>query len=265
MALQRKLWAGCLIGLWGVPAGLAHAQIDITAAEAIDGAEYDEETGEVKEHPRGTYVGVAPGGDQLPALPAKPGEGKAAITWPGFQMRPDGTSRFFIQSTRPLVVSSEFRANRVVIDLAKAELVGDNTALPLETRYFNTPVTRATVVRNAKGTQLVLDMRADVQPRITSEQAKSGFYFLYLDFPAGQYLAATEAAKPKSAASAGAAEQPTHYVPPMPSAKDDERPPGMGAMKAKGSAKASGSASTSTGDGKAKAKADGKAKAGFSL
>jgi hypothetical protein len=256
-----------LIGLWGVPAGLAHAQIDITAAEAIDGTEYDDETGEVKEHPRGTYVGVAPGGDQLPALPAKPGEGKAAITWPGFQMRPDGTSRFFIQSTRPLVVSSEFRANRAVIDLGKPDLVGENTALPLETRFFNTPVTRATVVRNAKGTQLVLDMRANVQPRITSERAKSGFHFLYLDFPAGQYLGPAET-KALGAASSAASDQPTRYVEapmpkPMPTAKDDERPPGMGEMKAKGSA----SGSTSTGDGKAKAKAkaDGKAKAGFSL
>jgi hypothetical protein len=263
MAHARKLLAGCLVSLWGVPAGLAHAQIDISADEAIDGTQYDDvdESGELKEHPRGSYTGVAPGGDQPPALPAKPGEGRTAITWPGFQMRPDGTSRFFIQSTKPLVVNTDVRATKIVVDLARADIVGDNTRLPLETRFFNTPVTRATVVRTDKSTQLVLELRAPAQPQITSEQAKSGFYFLYLDFPAGQFLPTAET-KP-SASSAPA--QPTRHVdqPPLDTSKDDERPPGMGKVKATGSA--SGSAGASSSGGKAKAKADGKAKAGFSL
>lgn len=268
MAHERRLLAGCLIGLCGVPVGVAQAQIDISAAEAIDGTEYeyDEQTGELKEHPRGTYTGVLPGGDQPPAIPIKPGEGKCAITWPGFQMRPDGSSRVFIQSTRPLTVTSEVKGNRIVVDLAKADIVGDNTRLPLETRFFNTPVTRATILRTAKLTQLVLDMRANVQPKISSERASSGFHFLYLDFPPGDYL---QPAPEASATPTGAAPaQPTRYLEPRAdTAKDDERPPGMGELKAKGSAGASGGASAGAGGGKAKAKAGGKAKAkaGFGL
>ncbi|HEX4355303.1 MAG TPA: hypothetical protein VHZ95_20385, partial [Polyangiales bacterium] len=76
---------------------------------------------------------------------------------------------------------------------------GGTNRLPLETRYFNTPVTRVMLTANHEGAQLVLDLRADVAPQLSSERGTSGYYFTYIDLPKGKFV--TEADKPKPIAS----------------------------------------------------------------
>ena len=207
-------------------------------------------------HARGTYAGVRAGGDQTPAIsaPAKPGTTPAVITWPGFQMQPDGSSRVFLQSTAPLATQAAMANDRLlVVDLGDAGIAGPNNRRPLYTSYFNTPVTRVEIKRTKKRVTLELTLRAPVQPRISSEQAKSGYYFVYIDFPPGTYVAApapaaqNAAPPPPVTGSAGLDE------PPAPSALDDnggasmrastamdgELPPGMSKPKAKAKAKTS--------------------------
>ena len=127
---------------------------------------------------------------------------------------------------------------------------------PLYTQYFNTPVTMVELRRDKKQTVLVITLRADVQPSVSSEVASSGFNFVYFDFPAGQYV---DSAQPVAATPAPPV-QPDGSVlseaPPDPShlegeidasgqvrgranastAMDHELPPGMGKTKAKTSA-----------------------------
>ncbi len=205
------------------------------------------------EHKRGVYCGVKPGGAAPRGTDAKPGQRPPEITWPGFQMQPDGGSRVFIQATSPLDTQAAASDGKIVVDLGDARVTGANR-YPLFTRYFNTPVLRIEIKRAHKRTTLELTMRAQVQPRISTEQAPSGFFFLYLDFPPGNYLGPSPAnvgaappapdtldsppapSPPAPSASAGAS---AHASAAMSASTDSEVPPGMAKPNATGKAKGS--------------------------
>lgn len=140
------------------------------------------------EHPRGVYMGVTPGGPEKPPVPATPNSTPAIVTWPGFQMRADGSSRVFVQTTTPVTVTPSQKGNLLTIDLGGARVNAETNAFALYTRFFNTPVVRAQIKGVGKKSVLEIELRASVQPIISSEQAKSGFFFIYVDFPAGDYL-----------------------------------------------------------------------------
>jgi hypothetical protein len=158
----------------------------------------------VQGHPAGTYTGVAPGGSATPAVGVRAGQNPATITWPGFQMRPDGTSRVFIQSTAPMNPQPSAAPGKYLVLLPGARVSGGTNRLPLETRFFNTPVTRVSLSVNRDGAQLILDLRADVAPQLSSERGSTGYYFTYIDLPKGSFVVAVDKAKASSAASAAA-------------------------------------------------------------
>jgi hypothetical protein len=217
---------------------------------------------EAASHGRGSYAGVKAGGNQAPAIAAKPGTTPAVITWPGFQMQPDGGSRVFLQSTAPLSTQAAMANDRLlVVDLGDAGVAGPNNRRPLYTSYFNTPVTRVEIKRTKKRITLELTLRAPVQPRISSEQAESGYYFVYIDFPPGTYVArpapaaATPSAPPPPPVSGAAG---LEGPPPAPSALDEGAGANMRASTAM-------DAELPPGMSKPKAKAKAKGKAGFKL
>jgi hypothetical protein len=139
-------------------------------------------------HPLGAYGGVVPGASAAPAVPVAKSETKPMITWPGFQMRPDGTSRVFIQSTTPLTPQPSAAGPRFSVYLPGAKVAGNTNKLPLETRFFNTPVSRVNIEVQRDGVTLVLDLRADVSPIVSSDRGPTGYYFLYIDLPKGTYV-----------------------------------------------------------------------------
>jgi hypothetical protein len=139
-------------------------------------------------HPLGTYAGVVPGASAAPAVPVAKSETKAMITWPGFQMRQDGTSRVFIQSTTALTPQPSAAGPRFSVHLPGAKVAGNTNKLPLETRFFNTPVSRVNLEVQRDGVTLVLDLRAEVSPIVSSERGPTGYYFLYIDLPKGSYV-----------------------------------------------------------------------------
>jgi hypothetical protein len=233
-----------------VAAGHARAQeqLSLGPGEDMNGA------APAQTHPRGTYAGVKAGGDQKPEInvDAKPGTTPAQITWPGFQMQPDGSSRVFVQSTAPLNSQAAMTSStQLVVDLGDAKVAGPNNRRPLDTSFFNTPVTRVTFKSAQKRIILELTLRAPVQPRITSDQAKSGFYFVYIDFPPGKYVQAPMAAEapPPPPVTDGAS------LDDAPSALDDR------ATDANASARASTAMDGELPPGMSKPKAGGKAKA----
>jgi hypothetical protein len=158
----------------------------------------------VQEHPAGTYTGVAPGATATPAVSVPAGKGPATITWPGFQMRADGSSRVFIQSTSALEPQPSAAAGKFVVLLPGARVSGGTNRLPLETRFFNTPVTRVSLAVTHDGVQLTLDLRGDVVPRVSSERGPNGYYFTYIDLPKGQFVAVVPKPKPGAVAQAAA-------------------------------------------------------------
>ena len=139
-------------------------------------------------HRLGAYAGVKPGSASVPPVPAPKSETRPVITWPGFQMRPDGTSRVFIQSTTALTSMPVASPAKFSLHLPGAKVSGNTNRLPLETRFFNTPVARVNIEEKRDGVTLVLDLRGDVEPVVSSERGPAGFYFLYIDLPKGQYV-----------------------------------------------------------------------------
>lgn len=237
--------------VWAAP---ALAQDDGYQSGSLSESEPTVANRPVQINPPGSYEGVKPGGNQPPPVPAVPNATPTQITWPGFQMRPDGSSRVFVQSTSPLTHSISQQGNMLLLDLGEAKVSGETNQFALYTRFFNTPVVRAQL-KPGKRVVLEIELRAAVQPSISTEKAPSGFHFLYIDFPAGQYMTATLAKLPAGEAPAAAAPSaPTHL---------DDAPPAPPEPKAKAKAKAKANASVDAELPPGQAK--GKAKAGFKL
>lgn len=138
----------------------------------------------------GTYAGVVPGAAK-PAKPPKAPDAKAprTITWPGFQMRPDGSSRVFVQSNKPLEPKVlKVADGKFALELPGARVAAKTNQLPLDTRYFNTPVMKVSVNAARSGAIVELDMRASVTPQVTSEPSPEGYYFTYIELPKGEYV-----------------------------------------------------------------------------
>ncbi|HET8934406.1 MAG TPA: AMIN domain-containing protein [Polyangiales bacterium] len=154
------------------------------------GTDREPENAAAMGHSSGTYAGVVPG-KAKPAVPPKAPNAKAplTITWPGFQMQPDGSSRVFIQSNKPLepkVLKSP--DGKFELELPGAHIAAKTNRLPLDTRFFNTPVKKVSVNAARSGAIVQLDLRATVTPQITSEQGPAGYYFTYIELPKGEYV-----------------------------------------------------------------------------
>lgn len=186
------------------------------------------------------YEGVAPGTGHRP-----PAEGRLArrarrarsapisiLTWPGFQPNADGSSRFFVQTTDAVVTTVNRTTNRVEIVFPRTTIHLANSRRWLETQYFETPVTRARLERRGRDMVLVMHLRADVAPTVTTSRGENGYFFTYVDFGPGHYLpeAPPPPLEPRGSVGVVRAEGPAPSAPPVredPSirALDDERPP----------------------------------------
>ncbi|MBN8609246.1 MAG: hypothetical protein J0L92_01585 [Deltaproteobacteria bacterium] len=143
-------------------------------------------------HPLTEYGGVTPGGPNQPPAMGRIARrrGRAAratiVTWPGFQMLPGGGSRFFVQTNSAVAARLATSEGRVEIVFPNTAIHLGNSRRYLETQYFETPVVRAHLERRRNDMVLVMQMRANVVPQI-STGAEGTFTFTYIDFAAGQY------------------------------------------------------------------------------
>lgn len=133
-----------------------------------------------------TYRGVTPGAEGSENLPPKADEipeGALMLTWPGFMMHEDGSSSFFVQTSKPVQVTSHKSEGRFELVLSHTRVHLKNNFLPLETQFFDTPVTRATVERaGKKGVVMVFELREDVTPTVTQKKGKDGFNYVFIEF-----------------------------------------------------------------------------------
>ncbi|MEM9191260.1 MAG: AMIN domain-containing protein [Myxococcota bacterium] len=140
----------------------------------------------------GEYTGVTPGSGHNPprgyALSRARERGNRVLTWPGFQPRPDGASRFFVQMTAPVQPQVLREENRIVVVLPNTSVHLTNTRRSLETRFFNTPVNRARVERRGRNLAIVLELRSRVSPQVSSQTAQNGYHFVFIEFPPGEHL-----------------------------------------------------------------------------
>ena len=132
------------------------------------------------------YGGVTPGSENSENLPPKAEEipeGALMLTWPGFMMHKDGGSCFFVQTSQPVETAWKKSEGRFELVLRNTQVHLKNNFLPLETQFFDTPVTRATVQRKAKkDVVMVFEMREDAMPTITQKKGKDGFNYVFVKF-----------------------------------------------------------------------------------
>jgi len=132
-----------------------------------------------------SYGGVTPGSETAENLPPKAEEipqGALMLTWPGFMMHQDG-SCFFVQTSQPVKFGTQKSEGRLELVLHNTRVHLKNNYLPLETEFFDTPVTRATVQpRGKKDLVMVFEMRKDAVPTITQKKGKDGFNYVFVKF-----------------------------------------------------------------------------------
>jgi hypothetical protein len=136
------------------------------------------------------YHGVSPGSSTVPdGIAAQPG-GPALVTWPGFQQLANGGSRVFVQTSVPVTPSLKREGSQLHLILPGVSLPPGNARLPLDTSFFNTPV-RSVRAKLRKGEGVVVEIelrgKSSATPNLHSEKAQNGYFFVYVDFPAGSY------------------------------------------------------------------------------
>jgi colicin import membrane protein len=131
-----------------------------------------------------TYAGVNPesSSENLPPKVDEIPEGAVMLTWPGFMMHEDG-SCFFVQTSEEVRFGTTQTKGQFELVIHDIRVHLKTNYLPLETQYFDTPVTRATVQRSGKkDVRMVFEMREDVTPTITQKKGKDGFNYVFVKF-----------------------------------------------------------------------------------
>lgn len=142
----------------------------------------------------GTYQGVAPG-DGAP-VGRKPRPGRTPkVTWLGFQPKPDGGARVFVQLDREVAHPQQVVDGALVISLAGARVAHSNSRRALDTRFFDTAIDRVAIEparrrpgsrRAARGLELVIRFKKPAEAReleASMSAGKDGFTYLMVDVP----------------------------------------------------------------------------------
>ena len=133
-----------------------------------------------------SYEGVNPAAEGAENLPPKAEEipqGAQMLTWPGLMMT-DDASVFFVQTSKPVRFATKQSAGRFELMLYDIQVHLKTNYLPLETQFFDTPVTRATVQRTDKrNVAMVFELRRKATPTVTQKKGKDGFNYVFVTFP----------------------------------------------------------------------------------
>ena len=101
-------------------------------------------------HNEGDYGGVAPGEANKPE-PARTGKpkrpaAKGTLSWIGFEAK-TGSAEVFLQSAGPFEVTQHVENGAVVVYLSGVSRLGQNTWRPIDTHFFDNPLSRITARR----------------------------------------------------------------------------------------------------------------------
>ena len=170
-----------------------------------------------------SYEGVTLSGNASPPrAPAAGDSGRVWVTWPGMDVRSGAGSRFFVQVSGGVRTETHVEEGRVVIMLRNARVHLSNNRNPLESRFFNTPVSRAFLERRGRNVAFVMELRANVQPQVEVREAGNGYRFVVASFAAGNFVEQPAVTAPAAApANSGGA------LPSNMQELDNERPPAL--------------------------------------
>jgi hypothetical protein len=117
-----------------------------------------------------------------------PSAGPAGAVMPGFETLADGSSRLFVQLSKPVTYDTRAVPGSVTYVLKGARVLRRNNTNPLVTVHFNTPVTTARLVQHGHDLWFVVELRASVQPTVSMDAGKDGTAVMQIELPKGLYL-----------------------------------------------------------------------------
>jgi hypothetical protein len=164
-------------------------------------------------------VGLASGlvfGQAHAAAPRPVTSEAAAGAVPGFETLADGSSRLFVELTKPVAYETKAAQGTVTYVLKGARVSRRNNTNALVTVHFNTPVTRAQLVPHGHDLWFVVELRASVQPAVSMDAGKEGGAVMHIELPKGQYLP-SEASPPPVSSAAPPTDAPKPAPPAQPS------------------------------------------------
>ncbi|HLK38496.1 MAG TPA: hypothetical protein VKU41_17155 [Polyangiaceae bacterium] len=129
---------------------------------------------------------------------------EADALMPGFETLADGSSRLFVELSKPVAYETRTARGAITYVLKGARIEKRNNENPLVTVHFNTPVTSARLVPHGHDLYFVVDLRANVQPTVTVDAGKDGGSMMRIEFPKGDYLPAPASRADSSSAPAPA-------------------------------------------------------------
>jgi hypothetical protein len=114
----------------------------------------------------------------------------ADATMAGFETRSDGSTRLFVELSKPALYDTKPGPSSVTYVLKGVRVDRRNNQNPLVTVHFNTPMTSARLMPRGRDLWLVVDLRANVRPTTTMDAVDGGSAILRVDFAKGEYLPA---------------------------------------------------------------------------
>jgi hypothetical protein len=109
---------------------------------------------------------------------------------PGFETLGDGSTRLFVDLSKPVSYETKTSKGTVTYVLKGARVARRNSYNPLVTVHFNTPVTNARLVPHGRDLWFVIQLRAKVDLSVTMDAGKDGSAVMRIDLPKGSYLPA---------------------------------------------------------------------------
>jgi hypothetical protein len=147
--------------------------------------------------PEGEYSGVQPGQPKKAEATKKPKKPppKGTLSWIGFEVK-DGGSDVFLQSIAPFEVNQRVDGGVVVVSLSGLTRLGHNIWRPIDTRFFETPLSRIVARKKGKGVEVRIAFKSAKRAAPASVHTGSeadGMYYAHLTFAGGGGGAAKEA------------------------------------------------------------------------
>jgi hypothetical protein len=147
----------------------------------------------------GDYGGVQPGQPKKPEpnKKSKKPPPKGTLSWIGFETK-EGGSEVFLQSIAPFEVSQRVENGTLVVNLTGVTKLGHNTWRPIDTRFFETSLSRITAKKKGKGIEVRIafkNAKDAAQGSLRSSKEADGMYYAYLSFSGGGSAPAAETMK----------------------------------------------------------------------
>jgi hypothetical protein len=131
---------------------------------------------------------VAPRTARPHARTARANAGDSDAIMPGFETLGDGSTRLFVQLTKPVAYDTKTGRTAITYVLKGARIDRRNNRNPLVTVHFNTPVASARLVPHGHDVWFVVELRANASPTTTMDAKGDGTATLQIAFPKGDFL-----------------------------------------------------------------------------